>query len=65
MIISLVISIINQLSYPVFMKKSLLLFPLFAFQLLQAQLPPAIKNLVFEGAGVRGIAYCGAVQEME
>ena len=47
------------------MKKSLLLFPLFAFQLLQAQLPPAIKNLVFEGAGVRGIAYCGAVQEME
>jgi len=47
------------------MKKSLLLFPLFAFQLLQAQPPPAIKNLVFEGAGVRGIAYCGAVQEME
>jgi NTE family protein len=32
---------------------------------MHAQPPPAIKNLVFEGAGVRGIAYCGAVQEME
>jgi NTE family protein len=30
-----------------------------------AQPPPTIKNLVFEGAGVRGIAYCGAIQEME
>jgi NTE family protein len=47
------------------MKKSLLLFPVLAFQFMQAQTPPAIKNLVFEGAGVRGIAYCGAVQEME
>src|SRR4030095_8111256 len=47
------------------MKKSLLLFPVLAFQFIQAQPPPAIKNLVFEGAGVRGIAYCGAVQEME
>ena len=26
---------------------------------------PAIKNLVFEGAGIRGIAYCGAIQELE
>jgi len=26
---------------------------------------PVIKNLVFEGAGTRGIAYCGAIQEME
>ena len=24
-----------------------------------------IKNLVFEGAGIRGIAYCGVVQELE
>lgn len=24
-----------------------------------------IKNLVFEGAGLRGIAYCGAIREME
>jgi NTE family protein len=47
------------------MKKSLLLFPLFAFQFMHAQTSPAIKNLVFEGAGVKGIAYCGAVQEME
>ena len=47
------------------MKKSLLLFPLIAFQLLHAQPPFTVKNLVFEGAGVRGIAYCGAIQEME
>jgi NTE family protein len=47
------------------MKKSLLLFPVLAFQFIHAQPPPAIKNLVFEGAGVRGIAYCGAIQEME
>ena len=47
------------------MKKSLLLFPILAFQFMQGQPPPAIKNLVFEGAGVRGIAYCGAIQEME
>jgi len=32
---------------------------------MHAQPPRVIKNLVFEGAGVRGIAYCGAVQEME
>jgi len=24
-----------------------------------------IKNIVFEGAGIRGIAYCGAIQELE
>jgi NTE family protein len=47
------------------MKKNLLLFPVLAFQFIYAQPPPAIKNLVFEGAGVRGIAYCGAVQELE
>lgn len=47
------------------MKKSLLLFPVLAFQLIYGQPAPTIKNLVFEGAGVRGIAYCGAVQEME
>ena len=32
---------------------------------LAAQTRPVIKNLVFEGAGIRGIAYCGAIQEME
>ena len=47
------------------MKKYLFLFPVLAFQLIQAQSSATIKNLVFEGAGVRGIAYCGAVQEME
>ena len=47
------------------MKKILLLFPLLAFQFIHAQSPVTVKNLVFEGAGVRGIAYCGAVQEME
>ena len=46
------------------MKKSLLLFPLLAFQFIHAQSPP-IRHLVFEGAGIRGIAYCGVVQEME
>jgi NTE family protein len=33
--------------------------------LLAAQTKPIIKNLVFEGAGIRGIAYCGAIKEME
>lgn len=47
------------------MKKSLLLFPLLAFQFVQAQSTAATKHLVFEGAGIRGIAYCGVVQEME
>jgi NTE family protein len=30
-----------------------------------AQSSKEITNLVFEGAGIRGIAYCGALQEME
>jgi NTE family protein len=30
-----------------------------------AQTQPVIKNLVFEAAGIRGIAYCGAIKEME
>lgn len=47
------------------MKKNLLLFPVLAFQFIQAQPPATIKHLVFEGAGIRGIAYCGVVQEME
>jgi len=47
------------------MKKYLFLFPVLAFQFIHAQSPVTVKNLVFEGAGVRGIAYCGAVQEME
>jgi len=30
-----------------------------------AQTKLVIKNLVFEAAGIRGIAYCGAIKEME
>ena len=30
-----------------------------------SQLRQPIRNLVFEGAGIRGIAYCGVVQELE
>lgn len=47
--------------------KKLLLFlcwGCFVFPL-QAQYKPPIKNLVFEGAGIRGIAYCGVIREME
>ena len=33
--------------------------------LLAAQAKPSIKNLIFEGAGIRGIAYCGAITELE
>jgi NTE family protein len=47
------------------MKKSLFFVPLFIFEFLNAQPPATIKNLVFEAAGIRGIAYCGAIQEME
>lgn len=32
---------------------------------LQAQQNVAIKNLIFEGAGIRGIAYCGAIRALE
>lgn len=48
------------------MKKFLFFLVLLASGFIaQAQSGPAIKNLVFEGAGIRGIAYCGAIQEME
>jgi len=48
------------------MKKIALLFLLIASEILVvAQTKPAVKNLVFEAAGIRGIAYCGAIQEME
>jgi len=33
--------------------------------ILAAQTRTVIKNLAFEAAGIRGIAYCGAIQEME
>lgn len=44
--------------------KTLLLLASFNTYLF-AQNHPTIKNLVFEGAGIRGIAFCGAIQEME
>jgi NTE family protein len=47
------------------MKKTLLLFPLLAFYFINGQTQTLVKNLVFEGAGIRGVAYCGAIQEME
>ena len=33
--------------------------------MLNAQPASQVENLVFEGAGIRGIAYCGALKEME
>ena len=47
------------------MKKYILLVSVLAAQFIYAQTRAYVKNLVFEGAGVKGIAYCGAVQEME
>jgi NTE family protein len=48
------------------MKKLILAFVLTSFQyILFAQAKPVIKNLVFEGAGIRGIAYCGVISELE
>ena len=41
-----------------------LLFVLLVCQPTAAQ-KPVIKNLVFEGAGMRGIAYCGVLEELE
>jgi len=47
------------------MKKIILILLAFHQIALIAQTRPVIKNLVFEAAGIRGIAYCGAIQEME
>jgi len=48
------------------MKKSLIALLIFFWHAnINAQIKQEIKNLVFEGAGVRGIAYCGAIQELE
>ena len=38
---------------------------LFIYSTLRAQTKPEFNNLVFEGAGIRGIAYCGALKELE
>ena len=47
--------------------KKIVIFLVFASitSTLSAQSAPQIKNLVFEAAGIRGIAYCGAIKEME
>jgi NTE family protein len=47
------------------MKKAIFFLSLFSFHYVLAQTPATIKNLVFEAAGIRGIAYCGAIEEME
>jgi NTE family protein len=38
---------------------------LFSHLIIHAQQNPPIKNLVFEGSGIRGIAYCGVISELE
>ena len=43
---------------------SILVILLLSCSLVKAQ-NNGIKNLVFEGAGLRGIAYCGAIKELE
>jgi NTE family protein len=48
------------------MKNVILIFFLVFFVVTAfAQTRSEIKNLVFEAAGIRGIAYCGAIREME
>jgi NTE family protein len=44
------------------MKKTLLLFIFLTVNNLQAQ---TYRNLVLEGGGIRGVAYCGAIEELE
>jgi NTE family protein len=43
---------------------SILIILFLLYSLVDAQ-DSGIKNLVFEGAGLRGIAYCGAIHELE
>lgn len=47
------------------MKKLIVLFVCMFTLCMQLQAQPPIKNLVFEGAGIRGIAYCGAIRALE
>ena len=44
---------------------TIITFCLFSQAAVFAQTKPIVKNLVFEAAGIRGIAYCGAIKEME
>ena len=46
--------------------KMLFVFALFSFFKLGVSAQEnGIKNIVFEGAGIRGIAYCGAISALE
>src|SRR5438552_11251759 len=47
------------------MKNLIIAFLFLCFKISLPAQKPVIKNLVFEGAGLRGIAYSGAVAEME
>src|SRR5690349_15044696 len=47
------------------MKKLTLIFLFTGCEIFLAAQTKPVKNLVFEAAGIRGIAYCGAIQEME
>lgn len=47
------------------MKKCVVLAVLFFLSVALPAQERGIKNLVFEGAGIRGIAYCGAILELE
>jgi NTE family protein len=42
-----------------------LLFFTFFYTILFGQVKPVVKNLVFEGAGIRGIAYAGVISQLE
>ena len=44
------------------MKQALILFIYLITNNLQAQ---NYQNLVLEGGGIRGVAYCGAIEELE
>jgi NTE family protein len=45
--------------------KTLLLLSALFWLACSAPAQPVVKNLVFEGAGMRGLAYCGAIQQLE
>lgn len=47
------------------MNRLLLIFTLLVFSLQVHAQPHNIRNLVFEGAGIRGIAYAGVIEELE
>lgn len=47
------------------MIKHFVIFPVLFFSIISYSQQTPVKNLVFEGAGIRGIAYCGAIEELE